>query len=79
MKRKILTILICGIMVLGITGCEIPKGKTVNPVYADAQSTVAILVDAIERKDAQAIKDSKGVYMHGVDDDPDILLWDYTK
>lgn len=174
MKRRILTILICGIMVFGITGCDLPEVKTVNPVYADAQSTVAILVDAIERKDAQAINDlfspyaksnidnldakidrlieefpgwnedyelsdtfqrwsnhgkitymltpsfdfevdgktyrmriiyykksdedktklgfysiqimdlhasdySSGVYMHGVDDDPDILLWDYTK
>ncbi|MDE6021281.1 MAG: DUF5104 domain-containing protein [Ruminococcus sp.] len=174
MKRKILTILICGIMVLVITGCDIPKMKTVNPVYADAQKTIAFLVDAIERKDAQAIKDkfspyaksnidnldekidrlieefpgwnddyeltdtfqrwsnhgkitymltpsfdfevdgktyrmriiyytesdedesklgyysiqimdlydrdyTSGVYMHGVDDEPDILLWDYTK
>lgn len=62
MKRKILTILICGIMVLGITGCDVPEGKTVNPVYADAQNTVAFLVDAIERKDAQAIKDKFSPY-----------------
>lgn len=174
MKRKILTIIICCIIVLGITGCNIPKRKRVNPVYADAQNTVAFLVDAIEKKDAQAIKDkfspyaknnienldakidrfieefpgwnddyelsdtferwsnhgkitqmltpsfdfevdgkayrmriiyykksdedkdrlgwyslqiierltdnySSGVYMHGVNDEPDILLWDYTK
>lgn len=62
MKRKILTILICGIMVLGITGCVVPKRKGVNPVYADAQSTVAFLVDAIERKDAQAIKNKFSPY-----------------
>lgn len=174
MKRKRLTILMCAIMALGMTGCDIPKEKKVNPVYEDAQNTVAFLVDAIERKDAQAIKDqfspyaqnnidnldekidrlieefpgwnddyelsdtfqrwsnhgkitlmltpsfdfevdgktyrmrmiyytesdedesksgwysiqiidlyasdySSDVYMHGVDDDPDILLWDYTK
>lgn len=60
MTRKILTILTCGIMVLGIAGCTVPK--RVNPVYADAQSTVAFLVDAIERKDAQAIKDKFSPY-----------------
>lgn len=172
MKRKILTVLMCGILVLGITGCNVPKVKRQR--YIDAQNEVAFLVDAIERKDAQAIKDkfspyaqssidnldakidrlieefpgwnddyelsdtferwsnhgkitymltpsfdfdvdgktyrmriiyykesdedesklgyysiqiidlyasdySSGVYMHGVDDEPDILLWDYTK
>ena len=49
-------------MVLGITGCVVPKRKGVNPVYADVQSTVAFLVDAIERKDAQAIKNKFSPY-----------------
>lgn len=62
MTRKIFTILICGIMVLGITGCVVPERKRVNPVYADAQSTVAFLIDAIEKKDAQAIKDKFSPY-----------------
>lgn len=62
MKRKLLTILMCGMMVLGITGCDVPKRQRVNPVYEDAQNTVAFLVDAIERKDAQAIKDKFSPY-----------------
>lgn len=60
MKRKILTILMCSIMVLGIAGCDIPKPK--RKTYVDAQNTVAFLVDAIERKDAQAIKDKFSPY-----------------
>lgn len=62
MKRKILVVFMCGIMALGITGCNIPKIKRVNPVYEDAQNTAAFLVDAIERKDAQAIKDKFSLY-----------------
>ncbi len=61
-QRKLLTILMCGIMVLGMAGCDVPKEKRVNPVYEDAQNTVAFLVDAIERKDAQAIKDKFSPY-----------------
>lgn len=174
MKKKILAVLTWCVLAFGITGCNIPKFKTVNPIYKDAQNTVQFLVDAIERKNAKAIKDkfssyakdrisnfdekidrfidefpgwnedyelsdtserwsnhgkitnmltpsydfvvnskkyrmriiyykesdedesklgwyslqimdlstdsySSGVYMHGVDDEPDILLWDYTK
>lgn len=62
MMKKILAILMCSIMILGITGCDVPKRKTVNPVYASAQSTVEFLVDAIERKDAKAIKDKFSPY-----------------
>lgn len=60
--KKIIVILICVMMVLSITGCDIPKKRTVNPVYEDAQNTVAFLVDAIERKDAQVIKDQFSPY-----------------
>lgn len=60
MKIKILTILMCGIMVLGITGCDVPKVQRQR--YIDAQNEVAFLVDAIERKDAQAIKDKFSPY-----------------
>ncbi|MBD5482005.1 MAG: DUF5104 domain-containing protein [Lachnospiraceae bacterium] len=60
--KKILAILMCGIMIFGTTGCDIPKMKKVNPIYEDAQNTVAFLVDAIERKDAQTIKDQFSPY-----------------
>ena len=60
--KKILAILMCGIIAFGITGCDISKNRTVNPVYEDAQNTVAFLVDAIERKDAQTIKDQFSPY-----------------
>ena len=60
--KKILAILMCGIIALGIAGCDISKKRTVNPVYEDAQNTVAFLIDAIERKDAQTIKDQFSPY-----------------
>lgn len=60
--KKLLSVLICCIIALGITGCEIPKEKRVNSVYADAQKTMEFLADAIERKDAQAIKDKFSPY-----------------
>ena len=60
--KKILTILMCGVLAFGITGCDISNKRTVNPVYEDAQNTVAFLIDAIERKDAQTIKDQFSPY-----------------
>ena len=62
MKKKLVTVFMCGMMILGMTGCDAPKGRGVNPVYADAQDTVSFLVDAIEREDAQAIKDKFSPY-----------------
>lgn len=56
MMKKVVTIFMCSIMALGVTGCNVPKRKTVNPVYASAQNTVEFLVGAIERKDVKAIK-----------------------
>lgn len=172
MKKGISAVFICVLMILGITGCDVPKVE--NTGYRDARNTIEFLVDAIEREDVQAIKGkfseyavnhidnlddkierlidefpgwseeyeitdtferwsnhgkitnmltpsfdfevdgkayririiyydesdedesklgwysiqimernaegySSGVYMHGVDDEPDILLWDYLK
>lgn len=74
MKRKIVTFLMCGIAVFGITGCDVPKRKSVNPVYADAQDTAAFLIDAIERKDAQAIKDQFSPYAQSSIDDLDAKI-----
>ncbi|MCM1261129.1 MAG: DUF5104 domain-containing protein [Butyrivibrio sp.] len=62
MSKKISAILICIIMVLEITGCGASEKRTVNPVYADAQDTIAFLLDAIDRKDADAIKDMFSPY-----------------
>ncbi|MCM1046980.1 MAG: DUF5104 domain-containing protein [Clostridiales bacterium] len=62
MKKKISAILICIMMILGITGCGASEKRTVNPVYADAQDTIAFLIDAIDRKDADAIKDMFSPY-----------------
>ncbi|MCM1046438.1 MAG: DUF5104 domain-containing protein [Candidatus Gastranaerophilales bacterium] len=62
MKKKRFTVFLYVIMVLCITGCDAPKTRRVNPVYADAQTTVAFLIDAIERKDAQSIKDMFSPY-----------------
>ncbi|MCM1526787.1 MAG: DUF5104 domain-containing protein [Bacteroides sp.] len=49
-------------MVWGIAGCAFPQKQRVNPVYADAQTTIEFLIDAVDRKDAQAIKDMFSPY-----------------
>ena len=58
--KKLLAVIMCFIISLGITGCEIPKA--VDPDYADAQKTMEFLADAIERKDAEAIKEKFSPY-----------------
>lgn len=62
MQKRICIILICVMAALGITGCVVPERSGVNPVYADAQDTIAFLIDAIERKDADAIKEMFSPY-----------------
>lgn len=61
-QKKTAAFLICVMMVFGMTGCDIPNEKRVNPVYADAQETIAFLIDAIEREDAEAIKEKFSPY-----------------
>ena len=71
-RRKRLTVLLCGMMLLGITGCDIPEVK--RDTYIRAQETVTFLVDAIEREDAQAIKDRFSPYAQSNIDDLDEKL-----
>ncbi|MCM1099873.1 MAG: DUF5104 domain-containing protein [Clostridium sp.] len=60
--KRIFAALICVIIIWGMAGCNAPKRQRVNPVCADAQTTIEFLIDAVERKDAQAIKDMFSPY-----------------
>ncbi|MCM1362234.1 MAG: DUF5104 domain-containing protein [Clostridiales bacterium] len=71
-KNKIATACMLVLMTAVLQGCtnikeyipDFKKGteESKNPVYKSAEEEIAFLVDAIERKDAQAIKDKFSPY-----------------
>lgn len=79
MKKIRLFVFMCAVTVFGMTGCDVPKVE--NPGYRDARNTVEFLVDAIQREDAQAIRDQFSEYavnhIDNLDDKIDRLIAEF--
>ncbi|MCM1288602.1 MAG: DUF5104 domain-containing protein [Clostridium sp.] len=83
-KNKIATACMLVFMTAVLQGCtnikeyipDFKKGteESKNPVYKSAEEEIAFLVDAIERKDAQAIKDKFSPYAKSNIDDFDAKI-----